>query len=233
MKVKQFPYPVDNNLGYLVYGEKAAMAIDGGAAKEILAFVEASGLKLEFVTNTHSHMDHMVGNEALLVGSGAVFLSNEDLLKNRSFKLEGEEIRVLQTPGHSSDSVTFHFGNFLITGDTLLNGKVGRCFSGDLKGFLNSVKLLMTFPKETVIYAGHDYVEEYMAFAKQLEPDNTHADRFLKKYDPTHVNATLEEEFKINPFLRFNDEKIISILEEKGLPAGTEYERWESLMSLM
>ena len=232
MKVKQFPYPVDNNLGYLVYGEKTAMAIDGGAAKEILAFVEASGLKLEFVTNTHSHMDHLVGNEALLEGSDAVFLSNEDLLKNRSVKLE-EEIRVHHTPGHTGDSVTFCFGNFLITGDTLFNGKVGRCFSGDLKGFFNSVKLLMTFPKETIIYAGHDYVEEYMAFAKQLEPDNTHADRFLKKYDSTHVYATLEEEFKINPFLRFNDRKIISILEKKGLPVGTEYERWESLMSLM
>ena len=103
---------MDNNLGYLVYGEKTAMAIDGGAAKEILAFVEASGLKLEFVTNTHSHMDHLVGNEALLEGSDAVFLSNEDLLKNRSVKLE-EEIRVHHTPGHTGDSVTFCFGNFL------------------------------------------------------------------------------------------------------------------------
>jgi hydroxyacylglutathione hydrolase len=91
----------------------------------------------------------------------------------------------------------------------------------------------MEFPGETIVYAGHDYVEEYMEFAKQLEPDNTHIERFLGKYDPAHVYSTLDEEFKINPFLRFNDKKIISILQKRDLPVGTEYERWESLMSLM
>jgi hydroxyacylglutathione hydrolase len=37
MKVKQFRYSADN-LGYLVYGKKEAMAIDGGAVDEMLAF---------------------------------------------------------------------------------------------------------------------------------------------------------------------------------------------------
>ena len=137
------------------------------------------------------------------------------------------------TPGHTNDSVTFHFGNILITGDTLFNGKAGRCFSGDLKGFYRSVKLLMDFPGETIIYAGHDYVEEYMEFARGLEPDNTHIDRFLEKYGPAHVYSTLDEEFKINPFLRFNEPRIVSFLKDRGLPVSTEYERWESLMTLM
>jgi hydroxyacylglutathione hydrolase len=232
MKVKQFRYPADN-LGYLIYAEMTAMAIDGGAAREILSFVEAKDLALRYVTNTHGHMDHTVGNKALLDRSEAEFLDNNTLLKDKAIELEGEEIRVYHTPGHTSDSVTFHLENILISGDTLFNGKVGRCFSGDLKGFLDSVKLLMEFPGETIVYAGHDYVEEYMEFAKQLEPDNTHIERFLGKYDPAHVYSTLDEEFKINPFLRFNDKKIISILQKRDLPVGTEYERWESLMSLM
>ncbi len=233
MKIKQFRYSSDNNLGYLVYGEKTAIAIDGGAAKEILSFVETNDLTLKYVTNTHNHGDHTPGDKTLIERSGAVFLSNETLLKNRAVELEGMEIRVYHTPGHSSDSVTFHCENFLITGDTLFNGKVGRCFSGDLKGFLNSVKLLMDLPGKTIIYAGHDYVEEYMEFAKELEPDNPHIESYLEKYDPAHVHSTLDEESRINPFLRFNDKKIISALEKRGLPARTEYERWESLMSLM
>ncbi len=91
----------------------------------------------------------------------------------------------------------------------------------------------MDLPGKTIIYAGHDYVEEYMGFAKELEPDNPYIERYLEKYDPAHVHSTLEEESRINPFLRFNDKKIISVLEKRDLPTKTEYERWESLMSLM
>ena len=77
------------------------------------------------------------------------------------------------------------------------------------------------------------YIIRRVAFAKKLEPDNPHIERYLKKYDSAHVHSTLDEESRINPFLRFNDKKIISVLEKKGLPVGTEFERWESLMSLM
>jgi hypothetical protein len=42
-----------------------------------------------------------------------------------------------------------------------------------------------------------------------------------------------EDEKKVDLFLRFNDEKIVSLLRARGLPAGSEPERWQSLMSLM
>lgn len=232
MYVKQFRY-LSDNLGYLICGKDSAIAIDGGAVKDILDFVRTDELNLKYVTNSHTHMDHIVGNSALLNASEARFLDIKTLLKNRIIELDGEEIQVHHTPGHTSDSVIFHLENILITGDTLLNGKVGRCFSGDLKGFFKSVKLIMGFPEETIIYGGHDYVEEYMAFVRGLEPGNPYIDDFLKKYDPDNVHSTLDEEFKINPFLRFNEEVIISILKERGLPVGSEYERWKSIMSLI
>jgi hydroxyacylglutathione hydrolase len=97
----------------------------------------------------------------------------------------------------------------------LFQGKVGRCFSGDLKGFFKSVKTIMDFPEQTIIYAGHDYVEEYMDFARRLEPDNPYIDEFLANYDPSHVRSTLADEYRINPFLRFNQEKIISKLVDR------------------
>ncbi len=39
IKIQQFRYSADN-LGYLVYGEREAMAVDGGATGPILSFVE-------------------------------------------------------------------------------------------------------------------------------------------------------------------------------------------------
>lgn len=232
MQIKQFRYGADN-LGYLVYGDKTAMAVDGGAAEKILSFVKDRDLALQYVTNTHSHMDHTTGNRQLLSGANASFLDFDTLVGQKEIRMEDQLIRVFHTPGHTEDSVCFYFDSILISGDTLFNGKVGKCFTGDHKRFLQSIKTLLQLPGDTAVYAGHDYVEEYVGFARSLEPDNAHLDAYLAKYDPDHVWATLDEERRVDPFLRFNDEKITAILKARGLPAETEAQRWESLMSLM
>lgn len=231
LNIKQFRYSSDN-LGYLLYAEKSAIAIDGGAVDQIFSFAGQNGLKIEYVTNTHSHPDHTMGLKSLLGKSGAVYLDHNTLPAKGFIGLDGEKIDVYHTPGHTDDSISFHAGNFLITGDTLFNGTVGNCFSGDLFAFYNSIKRLISFPKDTIIYAGHDYVDYSMSFARLIEPGNGNIDIFLQKYNPEHVCSTLEDELKVNPYLRFNDSKMISVLKEKGLPVSTEFERWESLMSL-
>ncbi len=232
MKVKQFRYSQDN-LGYLLYSNHLAIAIDGGAVQEISLYLKENTLELVFATNTHSHPDHTIGTGELIRKTGATFLNNEMLRKNRVIEVENEIIEVYHTPGHTSDSVSFHTGKYLLSGDTLFNGRAGKCFSGDLKGFHNSIKMIMDFPGETIIYSGHDYVEEYMAFAKKLEPDNTDIDNFLIKYRPDHVYSILEEEVRINPCLRFNDKKMVSIMKEKGFPVETEYDRWKAIMQIV
>lgn len=230
MNVKQFRYSTDN-LGYLVYGKRYAVAIDGGAVQNMTSFLNTSRLQLQYVANTHSHFDHTSGNHALLDATDAVCLDYHTMLKSKFIEADGEKINIYHTPGHTNDSVVFHHNNFIITGDTLFNGKAGKCFSGNLKGFLQSIKFLMSFPGDTLIYAGHDYVEEYMESAKRLEPDNISIDVFLEKYDPGHVFSKLEEESRINPCLRFNDDKMISVLKKRGYALETEYDRWKAVMA--
>lgn len=230
MNIKQFRYSSDN-LAYLIYNNGTAVAIDGGAVDSILSFVEQNGLNLKFVANTHSHPDHTSGLKSLLGRSGALYLDNDNLLEKGYIELAGEKINVIHTPGHTKDSVSFHAGNFLVTGDTLFNGTIGNCFPGDIFSFFNSIKKIMAFPEKTVIYAGHDYIEYAMAFARIIEPENDDIEVFMKKYNPLLVSSALEDEFKVNPYLRFNNPKMISVLKEKGFSVSTEYERWEALMS--
>jgi len=75
-------------------------------------------------------------------------------------------------------------------------------------------------------------VRDSIAFAKKLEPENRDLDSFLRRYDPRHVFSTLEDEFRINPYFRFNAEPIVDLLRRKNLPTATEEERWRSLMSI-
>ncbi len=231
LQVRQFRYSTDN-LGYVIYGDSTAGVVDGGAVEEILGFLAESHLTLQFIANTHQHADHTIGTESLRVETGAAVIDNKTLRRRKEIELEGRIIAVLETPGHTEDSLCFYFENALISGDTLFNGTIGNCFSGDLKAFLGSIKRLMALPPETVIYAGHDYVHSSMVFARLLEPENPAIDRFLKQYDPGRVVSTLQDELQVNPYLRFNEPGIISILEKKQLPVDTEYHRWESLMSL-
>ena len=230
LHIEQFRY--GDNLGYLIFGKTEAMAIDGGAWQEILVFLETHKLTLKFITNTHQHYDHTSGNEQLLRKTKAQFLNSPTLADNQEIIIDGAAVIVYRTPGHTSDSICFHTGNILVTGDTLFNATIGNCFSGDQKSFYSSIKRLMALPDETKVYAGHDYVRDSLAFAKHLEPDNKEIDSFRNSYDPDYVYSTLADERKINPYLRFNEESIINLLKKNHLSHATEWERWSSLMSI-
>jgi hydroxyacylglutathione hydrolase len=65
-----------------------------------------------------------------------------------------------------------------------------------------------------------------------LTPYNRAIDAYASRYDKHHVVSTLEDELAVNPYLRFNDPEIIHLLESKGLPTDTEYQRWEGIMSI-
>jgi hydroxyacylglutathione hydrolase len=231
MKIKQFFYSGDN-LGYLLFTDTNALAIDGGAVDEILAFVAQNGLSLTTVTNTHGHADHMAGTQRLVTASGATYLDHRYFTDQQTIDLGGEAVTVRRTPGHTEDSVTFAANDLLITGDTLFNGTVGYCFSEDLRAFYHSIRLLMSYPGATRIFAGHDYVEASLAFARHLTPDNPAIGAFAARYTSSHVFSTLDDERAVNPYLRFNAPEIISLIASQGLPTDTEYQRWEGIMAI-
>jgi len=231
LNIEQLRYDADN-FSYLIYGKKHAMAIDGGAWQDILVFLKSNSLKLTIVTNTHGHFDHISGNDELLKSTKAQFLNFADYSDDREVIIDGEKIFVWRTPGHTADSVCFYTGSALISGDTIFNGTIGNCFTGDLKNFYLSIKRLMELPAETIIYAGHDYIHNSLVFARHLEPDNKDIDSFRNYYDSGHVCSTMADERRINPYLRFNEESIIKLLQKRGLPCATEWERWKSLMSI-
>ena len=232
MDIQQFKYGADN-LGYLVYSEKSAIAIDPGAPEDMVKFAKDKNICIDIVTNTHTHADHTRGNDALLKRTDAHFIDSTLLSHGQMLDLTGStRLEVMLTPGHTMDSLCFKGEGFIVTGDTLFNATVGNCFSGDLESFFNSLTQLMALPGDTLVYAGHDYVLESLKYAKIIEPNNPDLNEYAACYDPDHVVSRLSEEFKVNPYLRFNAPSMIERLKEKNLPIETSFQRFSSVMEV-
>lgn len=74
--------------------------------------------------------------------------------------LGNEYLEVLEVPGHSPGSIALYspVDKFVITGDALFRGSVGRTDlpGGNHSTLINSIKSnLLTLPSDTIVYPGH------------------------------------------------------------------------------
>tara|TARA_Y100000310_G_C20530854_1_gene738366 strand:+ start:44 stop:640 length:597 start_codon:yes stop_codon:yes gene_type:complete len=174
MKIISFKGGRDRNLSYLIYNKNQAIVVD--PFKNINIYEDEAkqlNLKIIGVINTHFHPDHIEGNPAF-ENKGIKIIN---LKHKRIITLGNQTINLIRTPGHSKDSICFHFNNNLLTGDVLLVNRVGMTFNKkDTPTFYKSLKKLTSLPKETKVYPGHDYKSDF----------------------PT----TIEKELQNNPYLK-------------------------------
>ena len=171
-RIIQIPVGRMANFTYVICDEKTdecAIIDPSWDLEAVMSVIKKNGLKPKFIINTHSHFDHVLGNEqmAKLTGAKIVQHRNSELPKDISVE-DGQTIslgetvlRVLHTPGHSQDSVCLILeGECVITGDTLFVGNCGRV---DLPGsdaaemyrsLYHKVSLL---DENLVVYPGHNY----------------------------------------------------------------------------
>lgn len=153
--------PFQENSYVLTNEKKEALIIDPGmyGQREVSImtdFLDKNGLTPLKIINTHAHIDHILGVEALQakynipfclhqlekpvldsgVASATMYglnfrvapIINEYLVENTVIPFGESEIHLLFTPGHSPGSLSFFLPNegAVIAGDTLFNGSIGR-----------------------------------------------------------------------------------------------------------
>jgi glyoxylase-like metal-dependent hydrolase (beta-lactamase superfamily II) len=152
-----------------VPGEEFGVVIDPGPLDEgHLARIAEHG-PFHFILITHGHHDHvegagrlseLLGGTHVLAADPAHGLHAEPLDPGESLGGGGLEIQVLDTPGHTADSVCFlvEVGNqrVMFTGDTILGRgtTVVAKPDGDLGAYLASLELLTAYP-EVLMLPGH------------------------------------------------------------------------------
>lgn len=75
-----------------------------------------------------------------------------------SYTLGEMTFKVLPTPGHSAGGVSFLFDEFVVTGDALFKGTIGRTdlFTGNQEQLINGIKVeLLTLPETLTVLPGH------------------------------------------------------------------------------
>lgn len=165
---------------------RKALLIDPGADPErIFEWCAIHRADVSMILNTHGHGDHIGANGALkdrfhvpiaihksdadclgdpFANLSAYFIPvtspPADILLETGQTIEwaGPPIKVLATPGHSPGSVSFLGDGWVIVGDVLFRGSIGRtdfprC---DMMALHSSIRdQLMTLPPETIVYPGH------------------------------------------------------------------------------
>jgi sulfur dioxygenase len=126
-------------------------------------------LKLVKAVDTHLHADHITGLGALRDRTRCITVMGEhsrvDVVSMRvadgdRLQIEGVELEVLYTPGHTDDSYSFRMADRVFTGDTLLIRGTGRTDfqNGDARAQYQSIfGRLLKLPDETLVFPGHDY----------------------------------------------------------------------------
>jgi glyoxylase-like metal-dependent hydrolase (beta-lactamase superfamily II) len=157
-------------------------------SSKLLSNAKTLGLnKINYIVNTHSHVDHIMGNAEMAKKTGAKLVIHEGdapgLSRTPSYLLEmfgatpsppadimvkegnviqvgSVKLKVLHTPGHSPGGMSLYVDGMVFTGDTLFVGSVGRTdFPGSSWDVLEASirKKLYVLPGETVVFPGHNY----------------------------------------------------------------------------
>ncbi len=167
LQVAAFTFnPFQENTYILFNEKKECWIVDPGmyGAEEeqvLFDYINKHDLKPQQVINTHAHIDHIFGvdavkqkfnipfgvhqleqpvlanakGSAMLFGFtfGAAPIPDFFIEENKILKLGDDELEIKLAPGHSPGSIVFHYpaGKWAIGGDVLFHGSIGR---SDLPG---------------------------------------------------------------------------------------------------
>lgn len=167
-------------------GTDAVLVDPGEEAARFLEEARRRGRRISEIWLTHAHIDHIMGVDAVQRATGArVHLHPDDrpiydnlvaqgrlfgfdlgpapppdaeLSHGQRLRLGKAELEVRHVPGHSPGHVCFVGDGFVLGGDVLFQGSIGRTdlMGGDQPALLAGIRSqLFTLPDDTVVYPGH------------------------------------------------------------------------------
>ncbi len=169
---------------YLIGSEGGgdAILVDPGLFDALLLkHIEENGLYLRYILVTHGHQGHINGIKTILkIYEPKIYYLGRSLHDKECIRVkEGVDlelgdfsVQVLETPGHSGDSVVYKVDKYLFTGDTLLSGAVGSTPDDFSRGLILSAinEKILPLDDEHFIFPGHGPPSK-VGIERHLNPD--------------------------------------------------------------
>ncbi len=223
MSLKILPIPcLSDNYAYLLTCQQThqVAVVDPSEASPVLDALK--GRTLHAIWNTHHHWDHVGGNDELVqtfphvnvygfhTDEGRIPRQNVFLKDGERFQFGTWQVEISHNPGHTSGALTYYIDNNAFTGDTLFSIGCGRVFEGTYEQMYKSLNHVIGVREDSMkIYAGHEYTQKNLEFARWLEPENQDVIQALASLRlPCSMPSTLGYEKRVNPFLRVQCPKL-------------------------
>ena len=162
------------------------------SAQRLLDFVRAHDLTVDWILETHAHADHLSAAAWLRGHTGARVAIGRGITRVQErfrevfhlgdgFAVDGRQFdhlfddgdrfgigtlsgRVIATPGHTDDSLTYVVGDAAFVGDTLFAPDTGTARAdfpgGDAATLYRSIQRLFELPGDTRVFLCHDYAPD-------------------------------------------------------------------------
>lgn len=234
MRITPIPAFSDNYIWIIESNDTTnAWVVDPGDATPVVDYLHSNGLTLAGILITHHHWDHTSGINALrqewpcqVYGPKTLQQATDSVSEGDTVTIFGNRFKVMETPGHTLDHICFYAKStddapILFCGDTLFRGGCGRMMEGTPEQFHASLQKLAALPDTTRMYCTHEYTMANYRFAIAINPNNvalqnSHREaKSLRQNDQTTLPGQLGEEKQTNPFMRVNDEEVISFAAQR------------------
>lgn len=215
---------IDPVLDYDAAGARTSNA----SADRVLEFLRDHRLTVEWILETHAHADHLTAAAYLKDKTGAKVAIGRGITRVQDrfkalfglapgFAVDGRqfdhlfddgdrfrigelEARVIATPGHTDDSLTYLIGDAAFVGDTVFGADTGTARAdfpgGDARTLYRSIQKLLELPDETRLFLCHDYPPDGREPCAQTSPVE-------QREHNVHVGGETDEE----TFVRMRTER--------------------------
>ncbi|AHG02275.1 beta-lactamase (plasmid) [Halostagnicola larsenii XH-48] len=231
--IVQVVRPGTGCISYLVHDGDEAVVVDPSQyIDEYLNAADERDLEIVGVADTHAHADHVSGARRLAGELDVPYYLHEadagvlngvtELADGETIALGERELEVCHTPGHTPGSVSFLFGDALLSGDTLFLRSVGRPDLEDSSEdaireassrLFDSLERLTDLEDETVVLPGHFSDESIRPLATELgnlrEEATNELLRYVEDGDESSFVETIVESLADEP-ANYNEIKQIN-----------------------